>query len=329
MSNITLKKISEVLNLNVSTVSRALKNHPDISEKTKKRVRELANTLDYEPNLNAISLRTNDSRLLGVIVPAFSILFYNSFITALEEACRKNDFLLLLLQSGDDPAIELDNLKLMKQNRISGLFFCISPETENIEDFVKLKEKNIPVIFFDKIPPREECCKVTVADEASAELAANTILESGKKKILSLFGSPKISTTKIRKAAFENIIATNGADDIEVVYAFPESISEAEIITSKNFAFKPDVVFCMTDDILIGAMSAIQKNEMKVPDEISVIAISNGFIPTLYYPAITYIETSGYKLGKLAFESMMRLKAGEDVAEITTTDTVLVRGGSI
>ena len=138
MTNTTLKKISEGLGLSISTISRALKNHPDISEKTKKRVIELANTLDYEPNINAINLRSSNSKLFGLIIPSISNLFYNSFTSSVEEDCRRNGYTLMILQSGDDPEIEISNLKLFRQNRITGLFICLSPDTLNIEPFLKL-----------------------------------------------------------------------------------------------------------------------------------------------------------------------------------------------
>src|SRR5438132_1127583 len=106
MITATLKKISQMLGLSISTVSRALKDHPDISEKTKQRVTELANALDYEPNANAIHLRTSKNNLFGLIVPSVSNFFYDSFIGAVEEECRKNNYSLLILQSGDDAAVE-------------------------------------------------------------------------------------------------------------------------------------------------------------------------------------------------------------------------------
>ena len=109
-SKATLKTISTTLNISISTVSRALKNHPDISDDTKKRVKELAELMEYEPNTYAINLRTNQSKLLGVIVPQISGFFYHSFVEAIEEEGKKQGYSLLILQSGDDPGAEMDNL---------------------------------------------------------------------------------------------------------------------------------------------------------------------------------------------------------------------------
>lgn len=325
MNNTTLKKISEVLGLSISTVSRALKDHPDISDKTKKRVTELANALDYEPNANAVHLRTSKSNLFGLIVPTISNFFYDSFIASVEEESRKNNYSLMILQSGDNPSIELDNLKLCRQNRISGLFSCISSETINIEPFLKLKDLDIPVIFFDKVPDTNDCNKVCVADASSATIAATTLLKKKKKKILALFGNSHLSITKKRLDAFTKTVDKKG----KLLIHHANNAQEAEEITYKALKQKPDAVFCMSDEILTGTMKAIQKAGLKIPEDIGVIAISNGFIPKLYYPEITYVETSGYKLGKLAFSSMMACMAGSTFIQELTIESLLVEGGSL
>lgn len=328
MNNITLKNISHLLELSISTVSRALKNHPDISEKTKVRVLELARTLDYEPNINAINLRTNTTRLFGLIVPSISNFFYDSFISSVEEECRKNSYSLMILQSGDDPAIEITSLKLCRQNRVSGLFACISSQTNEWEHYFKLRELKIPIIFFDKVPDIKNCNKACVADAASAAMAADAIVNKKKKKVLALFGDRRLLITQKRESAFIESM-NEKAPATKVIVAYADSSAQAEHLATKYFQEKPDTVFCMSDEILTGAMIAIQKRGLKIPKDISVIAISNGFIPTLYYPKITYIETSGFKLGKLAFMSMLANLSGDTEVKELTTEALLVEGGSI
>ncbi|MEY2916773.1 MAG: hypothetical protein RIS73_487 [Bacteroidota bacterium] len=328
MNNTTLKKISEILGLSISTISRALKDHPDISDKTKLRVVELATTLDYEPNANAINLRTSNSKLFGLIVPSISNSFYNSFIASVEEDSRRNGYSLMILQSGDDPAIEITNLKLCRQNRITGLFVCISPETTNIDVFLKLKEIDIPVIFFDKVPESNNCNKVCVADSLSATIAANAIINKKKKKVLALFGNTHLLMTKKRLEAFKETI-NEKVSKIKLITDHALSSKEAEEITLKHLKEKPDTIFCMSDEILTGVMKAIQIKGLKVPGDIAVITISNGEIPQLYFPEITYVETSGLKLGKLAFSSMMACLAGSTFIQELTIESLLVEGGSL
>jgi len=328
MNNTTLKKISEILGLSISTISRALKDHPDISDRTKQRVVELATTLDYEPNANAINLRTSHSKLFGVIVPSISNWFYNSFISSVEEESRRNGYSLMILQSGDDPLIELTNLKLCRQNRVTGLFVCISPETNNIEPFLKLKELDIPVIFFDKVPDNNNCNKVCVADSLCATMAANAIINKKKKKVLGLFGNTHLLMTRKRLEAFRETI-NEKVNKIKLITDHATSFEEAEVLMLHHLKEKPDAVFCMSDEIMTGVMKAIQKKGLKVPEDIAVITISNGVAPKLYYPEITYVETSGHKLGKLAFSSMMACLGGSTFIQELTIESILVEGGSL
>jgi LacI family transcriptional regulator len=319
MTNTTLKLLAQQLQLSISTVSRALKDHPDISAATKAKVHALASSMDYEPNAYAIQLRTQSSKIFGVIVPAISNLFYDSFIAAVEEESRKNGYALMILQSSNQPEIELDNLKIFRQNRVSGVFACLSANAENLETYQKMTEKEIPVVFFDIVPKDNKFTKVRMADERCAIIAAEEIIKRNAKKVLAIFGDAGLSISQKRKNAFQNFMETY-APKVHCTYINASSSLEAEDIFRKQYskAQKPDTVFAMTDEVLIGVMKAVQALEIKVPSQLGVIGISNGFIPNLYHPKISYVETSGYELGKLAFVQMMaNLKGGKTLTELT------------
>ncbi|HEX4958923.1 MAG TPA: LacI family DNA-binding transcriptional regulator, partial [Lacibacter sp.] len=207
MSDTTLKKISQVLGISISTVSRALKNHPDISEATKKKVVELAETLEYEPNATAVNLRTKKTKLFGLMVPSVTNMFYDSFIAAIEEESRKIGYSLLILQNNEDAAAESDNLRLCRQNRVSGLFACYAQQTGNLASFDKLKAADIPLVFFDKVPEEAQYNKICLADKEAAILAAEEIQKRNKKNILAIFGSRNLSITKRRLESFMQCFA--------------------------------------------------------------------------------------------------------------------------
>jgi LacI family transcriptional regulator len=329
MENITLKRIAEALGLSISTVSRALKNHPDISAVTKKRVAEIAEFLDYEPNINAINLRAKSNRVLGLIVPTISGFFYDSFIAAVEEECRLNDYRLMILQSGNDSQIEASNLSICRQNRVSGLFVCLSTNTESMAAFDKFKEAEIPLIFFDKVPDGKNYNKICVADMEAAKMAAELLVKQKKKKILSLFGNKSLSITRHRLEAYNNILLRE--QDIVVNVEHCSSTQEAKNITKQYFSknAKPDAVFCMSDEILIGVMKSLQEMKIEIPTETGVISLSDGFLPSIYTPEITYIETSGYKLGKLAFTRMMNCMDGKTEPVELFINSPFVSGASI
>lgn len=327
----TLKNISKSLNLSISTVSRALKNHPDISDATKKKVNELAELLEYEPNTHAINLRTNKSMSFGLIVPEISNNFYHSFISAMEKQARASGYSLLILQSGDDPVMEQENLKLCKTNRVAGIFICISSKTQDIRPFQKLDEAGIPLIFFDKVPSYEAFNKICLADTDAASMAAETIVNKGRKNVLAIMGDDSLSITQKREKAFFEALK-KGNDSIKLNIVHARDADEAFHLTKEHLtsATPPDTVFAMSDEILTGTMRAIQKLKLSIPDKIGVISICNDhFIPRLFEPEITFIETSGAELGKLALKRMMDHLNGKTFIQELILPSRLVEGGSL
>lgn len=328
MNNTTLKQIANTLGCSISTVSRALKHHPDISVKTREKVLELANTLDYEPNAFAVHLRTQNSKVIGLMVPAIFNYFYESFISSVEEECRKNGYALMILQTANDPAIESENLKIFRQNRVMGLFACISAKTKTLDDYNKLTDQNIPVVFFDIVPEEDTLNKVCMADEKAASLAAEALLAANKKNIIGVFGDPNMSITQKRLSAFENYMLSKKAK-LTIIHSNNSTDAEQAVSELLNSSIKADAIFCMSDELLIGAMKAIQIKGLSLPNDIGLISISNGFVPKLYYPQVTYIETSGHKLGKLAFTQLMACLSGSTAVNELVVESVLINGGSL
>ncbi|MDE3234687.1 MAG: LacI family DNA-binding transcriptional regulator [Bacteroidota bacterium] len=326
----TLKHLSEVLNISISTVSRALKNHPDISQHTKKKVQELAAAMDYEPNSLAVQLRTKESRLLGVLVPHINNFFYDSFIAAVEEEASLLGYSVMIMQTGDNADTEARNLKQLKKNLVSGIFVAISSETDNITPFLKMQESNIPVVFFDRVPEGKHLNKVCLADHDAASIAANAIINANKKNVLALFGHPNLSISKQRLASFKQVFEHN-APQTKLTVLHPDNMQFSKIAVEEALAKseRPDTIFCMGDLILIGTMQAIHERNLRVPEDISVISISNGLIPTLYNPKITYVETSGYTLGKAAFKRMMSCMNNIAETREVSIESVLVKGNSL
>lgn len=328
---ITLKKISQLLNISISTASRALKDHPDIADATKQKVKELAEMLEYEPNPYAIQLSTRHSNVFGLIVPEVSNLFYTSFIDAVEDESRKVGYTLIILKTNDDPEIEAAHIKYCKKHRVAGLFACITPNTSNFELFQSLSKSNIPVVFFDRVPDNANCNRICFADETAATVAAEAIIKKKKKKVLAIFAEPSLSITQKRLKAFKQVFEQTKKAPILNIYHADHFENTKEIIKQKlRSTNRPDTIFCMTDVILHSTMKAIQELQLKIPDEVAVITISNSdFFPKLYTPEITYVETSGYKLGLLALSAMLTCVKEDAPYQELYIDSYLIEGQSL
>jgi LacI family transcriptional regulator len=211
-----------------------------------------------------------------------------------------------------------------------GLFVALSVETDDLSPFKKMEELEIPVVFVDRVPEEKGFYTVCLADEAAARMAAEAIIEKKKKNVLALFGHPHLSISKIRKETFMNIFKAK-APKTKLTTANTETIqpSKEAALAALGSSKKPDVIFCMGDLILIGVMKAIHQLKLKVPQDVAVIGISNGFIPMMYNPEVTYVETSGNKLGKLAFVQMLARLRSENVPENVIVESLIVKGGSL
>ncbi len=326
----TLKNIANILGISISTVSRALKDHPDISLETKKKVRELADLMDYEPNAFAVYLRTNESKVLGLIVPEISNYFYHSFVAAVEQEARKKGYSLIILQSANDAAVEEANLKLCKLNRVAGIFVALTSETRDMATFDRIKASGIPIVFFDKVPDEANYVKVCLADREVGKLAARTIHKKNKKKIFALFGNPNISITRKRKQGLVDELKKL-SPFVEIATATANSTEEAmqSTLAILDHGNRPELIFCMSDEILTGTIMAINQKGLRIPSDVSVLAVSNGFIPKICNPIITYIETSGTVLGKKAMKTFMEVIEKGITKKLDVIESKLVEGGSI
>lgn len=330
-NNATLKKISEHLNVSISTVSRALKDHPDVSPETKRRVKELATMLDYEPNAFAVNLRKKHSNLFAVIVPEISNFFYHSFIQAVEEESRRIGYSLMILQSMNDPEIEVQNLRLCRHNHVAGIFIAITDKTTSLLPFKKLEDLNIPLVFFDKVPEDDTYNKVSIADYDCGKMAAEHLLKGSSNNILAILGNSQLSITQRREKGFVDFCkAFAPTRKLEVIYA--SSAEEAKTIVLQyieNSQADHPAIFSMSDEIMCGVMKALNKLQLKLPDDVTMITISNGFLPSLFSPEVSYIKTSGYELGKLSFSRMTEILGGKKFIRENFLNSTYHPGGSV
>jgi len=330
MKTTTIHVLSKLLNISPSTVSRALNDHVNIAPATKARVLEAAKKLNYEPNLFAVGLRQNNSREIAIIAPSLSGFFYDSFISAAEAEAKKLGYSLVILLSGDDPEIERQNLKTCKQRRVSGVMLCVTSKTIQEEYLQNFSEYDIPILFFDKVLEMLGATKACVDDERAAILVAESLLKHNKKKILSIFGDIRFSISQKRLSAYQQVFAYAGESQ-SIVIEHAQSASEScdLVLAGLSRNTKPDAIFCMSDEILTGAMKAIQILGLKIPNDVGVIAISNGFFPKLYHPEITYAETSGYGLGVLALKGLIGLINKTDSSRTYIQESKLIEGHSL
>jgi LacI family transcriptional regulator len=207
---------------------------------------------------------------------------------------------------------------------------ALSNAKTDFSTFRRIQESGIPLVFFDKVPEEDGFMKVCVDDAIAGTMAAQAIILKERKKVLAIFGNPSLSITRKRLLSFSAEFKKKSPDtNISIVHADNSEIALNQTISALQKKDPPDTVFCMSDEILTGAVKAIQKLKLSIPKDISLIAISNGFIPSLFSPEITYVETSGAALGKKAFENMLNILLHDAAPTEVIIPARLVDGGSM
>jgi len=180
--HISLKDIALEIGVSISTVSRALNNHPDISPEVTRKIQKLAGEMNYTPNPLAMGLLKQATRMIGVIVPDLVTHFYSSIISGIEAVAEEKGYYVLIASSNETLQKEIKAVDNLLNTRVEGLIVCLSQETKNYEHFDRLIKNNIPLVFFDRVCRTNEVSSVVVDNVDADKTVANKFHKNGLKK---------------------------------------------------------------------------------------------------------------------------------------------------
>lgn len=323
-TNITIKDIAKKLGVSPSTVSRALKDHPDISQKKKDEINELAKELNYQPNTVALSLRQSKTNTIGVIIPEIAHFFFSAVISGIEDIAHSAGYHVIITQSNESYEREVMNTKALFNSRVDGILMSISRETKQFDHLQSLLDYNVPLVFFDRIADHLNACKVIVNDEQGAYEATTHLIEQGCYRIAHLAGPQNLAISKNRLNGYKAALADNRymIDDNLMKVCGQGTFEEAEAITNEllDFRFPPDAIFANNDVAAYGAMMAIRKRNIKIPEEIAIVGFSNWRFSSLIQPALSSVTQPGFKMGQEATRLLMKqINAPDNEESITET----------
>jgi DNA-binding LacI/PurR family transcriptional regulator len=314
MPRVTIKDLAKRLNINPSTVSRALRNRPDVSTELKEKIKVLADKLGYKPNYMAINLRSGKSHTIGLIIPEISMFFFPSVIKAVEEEAHNRGYNLLMLHSNDNLDREIENAEICAHAGVDGILISLTRQSKDIEHFQELTYAGVPIVYFDKVLQNTESHKVVIPGQGAAELAVRQILQTSPapKRLCGIFGDSRLSITQDRVQGFHQALAEAGweADPANISYALSADDAEKQLLALWAQKKRPDALFVMSDEILSGVLQAVNRLDIKIPKQLQVVALSDGQLPKFIPYHIPYVETSGYALGKTASLLLFNLIAG-------------------
>jgi LacI family transcriptional regulator len=309
MKDITLKEIATKLGISITTVSKALKNYPDVSAKTKKAVIDLAQSLHYTPNSFAVNLRTKESKTIGLIIPEVVHHFFSNVVNAIIDEAEKNGYLVIILQSNESLDLEKKQVELLINKRVDGIIMSISNESNNDDHIKEIINRNIPFVMFDKINKLTSCSKVIIDDQKAAFNAVQHLIDTGCKKIVHIRGPLNPQNSIDRFIGYKKALEKNNIPfDSKLVYTcekvtFEEGMDFAKQIIKEHTDV--DGIFAITDLVAVGVLTYFNDNGIKIPEQIAVIGFSNWFMSQVLTPKLSSVEQPSHEMGVESFNLLM------------------------
>ncbi|MEM6764023.1 MAG: LacI family DNA-binding transcriptional regulator [Bacteroidota bacterium] len=336
---VTLADIAKKLNISTATVSRALKNYPDISDETKRRVLALANELNYRPNSIAAGLRKRESKIIGVIIPEIVNHFFSSVIKGIMEVAYDGDYRVMLCQSDESFDKEVTDANALFASRVDGLLVSLGHETKTYEHFLQFQESGIPLVFFDKVADQLKTSQVIVDDYEGAFQAVSHLISEGCSSIAHFAGPLVASTSRKRLNGYKDALAHHGISLREEWVIPCEDITLEEGSAFVNRFHKannmPEGIFAITDSVAIGAIDGLKKLGYQVPSQVAVAGFSDWKISSVINPSLTSVSQPSFEMGTLAakilLEEIQKLKDEEEIEEqvITLKTQLKIRESSL
>ena len=305
----TIKDIANVLGITPSAVSRALNDHPRISDKTKIAVQQVAKNLNYQPNQLASALRSGKSNLVGVIVPRANSNFFSAVVENMEEVLNKHGYNVIMTQSNESYKKECRNIDALLQTQVDGIIASLANETTNLDYYRKIKAKGIPLILFDRGEDDLEVDYVGIDDYKSSHIIVEHLAKQGCKKIAHIAGFSHKRIYKNRMMGYRDALEKNNLQLNEgLIIESNLRIEDGRRIMEQLLELpeRPDAVYAAGDFAALGALQVLLERNIKVPDEIALVGFSNEPFTSYVNPSISTINQHSAQIGKKAAEIFLK-----------------------
>ena len=305
---VRLIDIAERLDITKVSVSKALRDHPDISKETRDLVKKTAAEMGYTPNLLARSLSSQRSHTLGVVVPKIAHIFFASVIDAIQEKATDEGYGIVLAVSNETSTLERQHIERLLAMRVDGLLVSVSKQQPDLDGFQRVRDMNVPLVFFDRRVPGLDFSSVTVDDRDGAQQLVEYLIEQGHRKIAHIAGTQEVEIGRERRAGFEQALQKHGLPiraDWVIEGGFDEWHGHdafVQILKSGDF---PDAVFAATFPVGLGIRAAMREHAPELLETIPVVTFGEGDMNEFYrYPHICARQPT-YDMGIRAVELLL------------------------
>lgn len=307
----TLKEIARRLNFSVSTVSRALHNHPSIGLRTTARVQQLAKELNYEPNQTALFFKQQKTNTIGVILPNLKEEFFSQAINGIEDVAKKNKYSVLIGQSHDNVEQEKQIVTAMKNQRVDGLLVSISKYTQNYDHLTTMGKYNIPIVFFDRVPDLPGVHKVSSDIQIGTRQAIEFLIKNGHKRIGIINGPEEMKSCRERTTAYMEVLKKKRIK-IDLSLVVSTDLTQEKTYEAMENLLKlkqrPTAIVTINDYVALDAIQYARKAKLKINKDLVFVSYANLPITNyLEFPPLASVEQFPYEQAKKATEILFGL----------------------
>ena len=314
---VTLKQIAKELDVSISTVSKSLRNSPEISEDTRQKVQAFAKLYNYKPNNIALSLKNKKTKTIGIIIPEIVHHFFATVISGIEQVANENGYNVIVCLSDESFDKEVINMEMLANGSIDGFIMSLSKETQHKRDFhhiVEVIDQGMPVVMFDRVTNDVLCDKVIIDDQMAAYDAVDYLITKGFKNIALITTVDYVSVGKLRTDGYVKAMRNHGIPVREEMIVKIEDIDNCSVKIERLLEEqKPDAVFAVNELFAVTAIKLASKMGVQVPADLSVIGFTDGIISQFSTPSITTVSQNGIKMGGRAAKMLIdRLELEEE-----------------
>ncbi|NDV60708.1 LacI family DNA-binding transcriptional regulator [Bacteroides sp. 519] len=330
---VSLKELAIELGVSISTVSRALKNSPEIGKEMREKIKALAKERNYRPNPFAMSLLKNSPRIIGIIVPDIVTHYYSSIISGINDKAHENGYSTIITSSYEQFEKEKKCLEDLINIRVEGIIACLSQDTADYTHFETLAEQNVPMVFFDRICLTDKFSSVITNNVESSQEATEHFLSTGSKRVAFIGGANHLEIVKLRKHGYLQALRERKIPiERELVFCkrigYEAGYEGARYLLS--LANPPDAILAMTDSLAFGAMKAIKEAGLTIPADVALIGYTDELHANYVDPPLTAVTHQTYKMGETACTLLLEQLGGVGkVNQVVVPCILSVRGSSI
>lgn len=309
MNHTTIKDIARYLSVSIATVSRALSGDKNIRSDTREKVLETARLLGYKSNPVAKNLQSGRTNTVGVIIPEIVTPFFLRIIEGIQDVLYAKGMKVIIAQSGENPEREKENLLLMENFMVDGIIIGLCHKDKNKEEYLRLINSGIPMVFYDRIPCGIDVTKVVVDDYVKTFFVIEHLIRKGKKRIAHLKAPDYIYSSLDRLRGYKDALSKFKIpfDESLVVESGGMTFEDGKIavatLMDRNISF--DAIFAFTDTVAIGGMNYLNKLGIRIPEEVSVASFSGTEMSEIVSPPLTTVEQPRFKMGQVCAELIL------------------------